>query len=173
MNRINLLPREEKSACGRSEHIFTIAIFFFLLSLGSVWGYLTYVRHQLAEQLHEIHQQQELLKPTREQMQTANAKQQAISARQKILMTITQERPPLYAALARLGAIIPDGIWLTDVASDRNLLKVIGMAQDYPKIAAFMNKIQDEPSFTEFMLVRTEQEKATTKFEFTVKYKGM
>ena len=173
MIRINLLSQEEKTLSWQVEHFFAMAVFFFFVSLGSVWSYLIYAEQQLAEQLQQTHQQQELLKPTLIHMKTANARQQAINDRQMILITLTQERPPIYAAVARLGALIPDGVWLTDVASDKKTLKVTGVAKNYPELAAFMKKIQEVTDFTDFTLVRTEQEKMTTKFEVTVKFKGM
>lgn len=173
MIKINLLPPVKKEPFWQARHFYIIGIILFILSLGSSWGYLYHTEWTIIQQLQQIRQQHELLKPTMAQMQAAGVKQQAINARQSILIKLTQERPPLYAAITRLGAIIPEGVWLTDVVSDKNSLKVSGMAKSYPEVAAFLKKVQEDALYTEFSLIRTEQDKTTAKFEFTVKFKGM
>lgn len=173
MIRINLLPPVKKEPFWRASHFFIIAAVAFVLCLGASWGYLYHSEQLLLDELQQIRQQHELLKPTLAQMQTAGSRQQAIGARQAILISLTHERPPLYAAIARLGAIIPEGVWLTDATSDKNSMKISGMAKSYPDVAAFLKQVQADSIFTDFTLIRTEQDKTGAKFEFTVKFKGM
>jgi type IV pilus assembly protein PilN len=173
MITINLLPPVKKNPFLQARHSFAIAAVLFVLCLGSFWGYLLYTEQKLETELQQVRQQHELFKPTLTQMQTATAKQQAITARQTILLALTQERPPLYAAITRLGAIIPNGVWLTEVTGDKNNLKIAGMAKNYPDVAEFLKKAQDNVMFTEFTLIRAEQDKTNANFEFRVKFKGM
>jgi len=173
MIKINLLPPVKKVHYWQAGHFLVIATAGFALCLVAAWGYLFYTEHQLENKLQQAKQQHELFKPTLTQMRAAGAKQQEINARQTILLTLTQERPPLYAGIARLGALITEGAWLTEATGDKNSLKISGMAKNYPDIAVFLKKVQEDTIFTDFALIRTEQEKATAKFEFTVKFKGM
>lgn len=170
---INLLPPIKKESFWQVSHSFAIVAVWFALCLGAFWGYLLYTEQKLETELQQIRQQHELFKPTLTQMRNANAKQQAITARQTILLALTQERPPLYAAIARLGAIIPNGVWLTEVIGDKNSLKVTGMAKNYPDVAVFLKKAQEDVMFTEFTLIRAEQDKTNANFGFRVRLKGM
>lgn len=173
MIKINLLPPVEKAPFWQVRYFYITGIIFLLLCLGGSWGYLHYEQWSLTRELQELRQQKELLKPVLAQKQVVDARQQAIFSRQAILIKLTQERPPIYAAVTRLGVIIPDGVWLTDVACVKETLKVSGMAESYPGVAEFLRKVQEDALYTNFSLIMTEQDKNAARFEFTAKFKGM
>lgn len=172
MITINLMPQTKPIHFLQVRYLYTF-VTLFVIFLSTVWGFLLYNEHNLESDLQRVRQQHELFKPTLAQTQHVGAKQQLITTRQALLLTLTQERLPLYAGIARIGAAIPDGVWLTELKSDRNTLRVSGAANTFPEITSFLRKIQADTLFTDFALIRTEHNQENTQFEFTVKFKEM
>lgn len=172
MIKINLMPQAKMISFWQVRYLYAF-VAMFIIFLSAVWGFLIYTEYNLESDLQEARQQHELFKPTLTQAHHADAKLQLITTRQTLLLTLTKERLPLYAGITRIGAIIPDGVWLTELKSDRNGLRVSGMAKTFPELTSFLKKIQEDTLFTNFSLNRTEYNKGNTQFEFTVQFKEL
>lgn len=175
MIRINLLPPAERQPAWRTGRIFATLTLLVVAALAGVHFYYSFMIGHTERRLAETRNQYELLRPTREAMLAAGAKQQSIDEKNGVLMALTRERTSWYAVLTQLGAKMPPELWLTDITADKNGLKMNGLAKSYPDLAAFMRKLEQEGIFAEPVLVKAEKDAASaaTKFEMTVKIKGM
>ena len=93
-----------------------------------------------------------------------------------MLVKLTKERKSWYAIVSRFGIITPPQIWLTELgASDKNVILIKGNALTYPDLANFMQQLEGDEFFAEPVLIKAEKDAkfATTRFEMTVKLKGM
>lgn len=172
MMMINLKPPDQPAAFWQERYLYLFAALFIIV-IHVVWGFLLYQEHRLESDLYQIRHQHELFKPTLSQLHYVDMKQQEIVTRQEVLLTLTQERFPLHAGIARIGAVIPDGVWLTELKSDGKVLKVSGAAQTYPEVAGFLEKIQQDALFTNFSLTKTEHDQINTNFEFAVQFREL
>lgn len=173
MMMINLLPPEPRTPFWHARHFFAVTYFLVVVFLGIIWGYLLYAEQSMEAKLQQAKQEHELFKPTLAQMRTITGRQKAIATRQNILLSLTRERPPLYAGIARLGAGITDGVWLTEVAGDNAGLKIAGAAENYPAVNTFLARLREEAMFSEVVLIQAEQGRNDTHFEFRVKFREL
>jgi Tfp pilus assembly protein PilN len=174
MIRINLLPLAERQPKWRTGRIFSALIFLVVIAFAGVWGYFLFSLAHTEQSLEEVKNRHQLLRPARDAMVAANAKQQGIDAKNNVLIGLTRERTSWYAVLTQLGAKTPPELWLTDLTVDKNALKLMGMVKSYPDLATFMRKFEQDDLFAEPALVKAEKDLATaaTKFEITLKIKG-
>ena len=174
MIRINLLPLAERQPKWRTGRIFGTLVVLVLGVFLSVWGYFQFMLVHTERNLEEAKNRHQLLRPSRQAMLAANAKQQGIDAKDNVLIALTRERTSWYAILTQLGAKTPPELWFTDLTIDKSLLKLTGMAKSTPDLAAFMRKLEQDDLFAEPTLVKAERDITTfaTKFEITLKIKG-
>ena len=176
MIRINLLPeaqRQPKWAFGRivATSVSLVAVISIL-----VYAYGAYSVWTLEQQIAAARSQYELLQPTREKMAAAATKQQAIQTKNNVLIALTAERRSWYGVLAHLGTVTPSDAWFIDVTSvDQNNLKISGMTKNYPDLANFLRRVEQDPFFAEPVLIKAERQGTmpATRFEISVKLKGM
>ena len=175
MIRINLLPPAERQPAWRTGRIFTALTLLVAVALAGVQVYYVLMLDHTDRRLAETRNQYELLRPTRDAMLAAGAKQQAVDEKNAVLMALTKERTSWYAVLTQLGAKMPPELWLTEITTDKGGVKLNGLAKSYPDLAAFMRKLEQDAVFAEPVLVKAEKDAASaaTRFEMTVKIKGM
>ena len=177
MMRINLLPQEERQSKWQFHRIFTMVSLVIGLLCISIYAYGEYQIWSVGRQLQEAGNQYQLLRPTQEKMLAAGNKQQSINAKNNILLTLTTERKSWYSILARLGAVVPPAVWLTDLSmTDATLLRLSCMAVSYPDAADFLRRLEKDDMFNDLTLIKAEHGDMAlpvTKFEITVKLKGM
>ncbi len=175
MIRINFLPPEQRPPKWRTGKIFAVLTLLVVGAFAAAWGWLSFMLDHTERSLADTKNRYELLRPAREAMLAANAKQQGIDAKNAVLMTLTNERPSWYAILSQLGAKTPAEIWLTDLTVEKNVIKLNGMAKGYPDLAAFMRTLDQDELFVEPVLGKAERiaAAAAIKFEMTVKVKGL
>lgn len=175
MIRINLLPPAERQPRWRTGRIFAALTVAVAGTLAAVYGYYHFMIAHTESRLAETRARHELLRPARDAMVAAGARQQAIDEKNAVLMALTRERTSWYAVLTQLGAKTPPELWLTDLTADKGVVKLTGLARSYPDLAAFMRRLEQDDLFAEPMLVKAEVDPVSTatKFEMTVKIKGM
>ena len=173
---INLLPPAERKAKLPLAKLLVAIAAFTLLTLGGLYAFGQYTAWQLERQIHDTRNQYELLRPTREKMNTAIGKQQLIDQKNNQLVALTKERKSWYAVLTHLGTVTPPQVWLTELQlADRNTVRMKGMASTYPDMAKFMETFNNDDMMGEPVLLSAEQDAAlrTTRFEMIVKLKGL
>ncbi|MEN6566025.1 MAG: PilN domain-containing protein [Veillonellales bacterium] len=175
MIRINLLPPEERQPRLPLPRIFLLVTLIVSLFMVSIYFYTVFSIWNLEKQIAETENQYELLKPTRDAMQTAAARQQVISAKNSILLGLTKERQSWYALTTHLGMVTIPQVWLSEIGvAEENTLHIKGASYTYPDLAAYLKVLAQDEMFQEPVLVNAERDGATgaTKFEITVKLKG-
>jgi hypothetical protein len=89
MIRINFLPPEQRPPKWRTGKIFTVLTLLVIGVFAAVWGYLFVMLDHTECSLADTRNRYELLRPAREAMLAANAKQQGIDAKNAVLMSLT------------------------------------------------------------------------------------
>lgn len=174
--RINLLPPDERQERWPINRLFAAALLLGLMCLSLFSGYNAYREYELEQELTAARQQLQLLQPTQEKMVTTNSQQQVFNAKNTLLTKLTAERKPWYAVVSRLAVIVPPQVWLEELGSgDKNTFKLKGNALTYPDLASFMQVLDQDDLFIEPVLIKAERDSqsAVTKFEMTVKVKGL
>lgn len=173
---INLLPPEERQARWPVNRIFILTGGFVVLLFILFAGYNALAIYKLESDLTSVEQQLELLRPTQEKMIQSNSQQQLINAKTTLMTKLTAERKPWYAVISRLAVVVPPQVWLEELGSgEKNIVRLKGNALTYPDLANFMRVLDQEEMFTEPILIKAEMDNryAVTKFELTVKIKGL
>lgn len=175
MITINLLPPEMRGRRIRLRRIVIMVYCLVFLLCGSVYGYGLYAELQLRAELQEMQNRYELLRPTLDRMKAAQQQQQQISGKSAILLNLTRERQSWHAVLAHIGVLTPSTVWLTEMEGGNKHIVLKGMAVSYPDVAAFLEKLAGDTFFAEPVLIRTDRDEElnVTRFELTVKIKGM
>ncbi|MHC1746396.1 MAG: PilN domain-containing protein [Negativicutes bacterium] len=176
MIRINLLPLSRRMPQFSFVRFFTLAglVAFFLCS--AWYGYGTYRLWGLNQEVQKTMSRYELLRPTQSKMQDANAMQQQINQKERLLMELTVKRQSQYAVLTHLAEIIPPQIWLYEITVDeQKRFHIKGQASAYAELASFLDQIEKDPLYGSPSLVKAEQDAvlSTMKFEITVVGEGM
>jgi len=176
MIQINLLPLSRRMPQCSFIRIFTIAgcVAFFLFS---VWyGYGSYRLWGLNQEALKTMNRYELLRPIQSKMQSANAMQQRIDQKERLLVELTAQRKSQYTVLVQLAEIMPPQIWLYEIAVDeQKRFHIKGQASTYSDLASLLDKIENNPLFGSPVLLKAEQDAmlSTMKFEITVVGEGM
>ena len=176
MIRVNLLPVSRRISPCSFSRIFTVIgiVTFFLCTMW--YGYDSYRLWGLKQEAFQTMNRYELLKPTQNKMQAANALQQRIDQKDKLLLSLTAQRQSQYAVLAHLAEIMPPQVWLCEIVVDEQKhFYIKGQADTYSDLARFLDKIERDPLFGNPVLLKTERDEvlSTMKFEITVAGKGM
>ena len=173
--RINLLPPSGRTSQWPLRRLCFAGMLGALLIMVLLYSHGIYVIWQLERQLADTHNQVGLFGPARDKMIMANRLQQDIQEKNEKLAVLTGERISWYAVLSHIAASVPQGIWLTEVTmSDKNSLRVKGMATAYSELVRFLNQFSDDSLFQEPFLVLAENDAAlaATRFEMTLKFRG-
>lgn len=175
MIRINLLPPAQRPPQWRTGRMFFIAGLVVFLALTGIFSYNAIVIYQGENQLQQIQTSYELLRPTEDKMVETLNRQQVLKAKNAILLNLTKERFSWYAILTNLSAKTPPNLWLTGLKADKGLLTISGMARNYPDVAVFIQKFEQDELFVDPALLKTGKDAVlpVTRFEMTVKFKGM
>lgn len=141
-----------------------------------IYSYIQSNMIDMQQRIHAVRIESELLRPTEQKMGIINERQQVIQIKNNILVSLTNERKSWHAVLTHLGVVITGNVWLNEVGiTENNLLRIKGVAQNFPEIAAFIKRIERDEFFLEPKLVGTETVSLAeqTVFEVVVKVKGM
>lgn len=178
MIRINLLPLHERQSALPLHRLFMIIGCIFLIITFAAYSYGVITIWHTERLLSEARNQYELLRPTESAMLAANAKQQTVQAKNNIMVNLTKERKSWPPVITHLASLTTPRIWFTELGSvDKDTVKIIGLADNYQELATFLQRLEQDSLLAEPALVQAEASAnpaaPTTKFEITVKLKGM
>ena len=176
MIRINLLPPAERQPKWSLKRIFLILGALACFICASLFSCNLFMIWHVERQITDARNKYELLMPVQVKMVEANGKQQVISAKNNMLVTLTAERKSWHTIITHLGVITPPEIWLTELGTvDKNLIKITGTAMSYPVLAQFIETLEQDDVFTTPVLLGAVlTPKAAVflvKFEISVKFK--
>lgn len=175
MIRINLLPLAQRKSTFRIGLLYTVIAGSVLFVYGFIYTYHVVKIVALENELIISRQQYELARPTQEKMVLANQKIQQMAGKENVLNNLAKERSSWATLLSHLSGILIPEVWFTEIAGEKNILHIKGGAADYTYIAKFLTQLEQDPLLSEPTLVtaETDGKQPTTKFEITVKLKGL
>jgi len=176
MIRINLLPPAERQSQWPVDRLLLGAGFLIIMIVSSIYSYNVFEIWNSEKQLRATQNQYQLLQPTQVMMTSANNKQQSMNKKNNILISLTQERRPLYGIIEHLTAVTSPQVWFTEIVkSDKGVIQIKGWSATYPLVAQFMQTMESDPFFIETVLTNVEKDTNTqaTKFEIVVKARGI
>ena len=174
--KINLLPLENRLAKWHYSRLLMLPVVITILIISAFFGSSEYRAWDLEQQLMQTRAKYDTLAKQEQQMQLANARQIAIQARQKILLQLSSSRVSWHSVLAHMGTLMPRNAWLTEIGSaQKAVLQMKGNVVGYQELILFLGRLEVDKTFIEPALLRLEQveKEPTTKFEITVKIRGM
>jgi Tfp pilus assembly protein PilN len=175
MIRINLLPLAQRKSTFRIGLLYTVIIGSVLFVYGFIYAYYAVKIIALENELAISRQQYELARPTQEKMLLANQKIQQMAGKETVLNNLSKERSSWASLLSHLSGIMIPEVWFTEITGDKGLLHIKGGSADYAYIAKFLTQLDQDPLLSEPTLVNAETDgkQPATKFEITVKLKGL
>lgn len=178
MIRINLLPPLQRRPKYPANWIIGFISALIFVSCTALYCYNVFVIWNLERQITESQNQYELLRPTQQAMDSAGSAQQVINAKTNILTGLTTERKPWAPIITHLAAITTPRVWFTEVGeTDKDTLKVVGIADNYQELATFLQHLEQDGMFVDPSLIQADnspnQALVGTRYEITFKLKGM
>jgi Tfp pilus assembly protein PilN len=177
MIQINLMPLTERTGKWPLLRIFLIAGLVVGGICSSVYSYNLYTIWCMERDIVSLNNQYELLQPTQAQMMIVSGKQQAIVAKNNILIGLTNGRKSRPGIITHLGAAVTSQMGLTELTiADNNVIKIKGVTNDYSEVVRFLQTIEQDKTFEDPVLLKAESDfpaLRVAKFEMTVKLKGM
>jgi type IV pilus assembly protein PilN len=176
MKKINLLPLAERPSKWPVNRLFLLSGLFIVMLFSSICIYNVFTLWDMEKQLQNTRNQYELLQPAREAMLQATKKQELLSKKNNLLVTLTNERKSSYNTVVHLTALTSPQIWFTDIEkTDKDLIQAKGWAEEYLAITEFMQKLEQDQFFADPLLVKVENDATSKviKFEITAKPKGI
>lgn len=179
MIRINLLPETERRSDWPLKKLYKVTSCFLAIILILIYSYNVYIIWHTGREIADLKKQYELLRPTEAVMQDALSKQQVITAKNDILVNLTNERKTWPAVITHLATLTTPRVWFTELGTvNSDSIKIIGLADNYQELAIFLQHLEQDTVFTEPSLVqadttRNNNRNSITKFEIVVKLKGL
>ena len=99
----------------------------------------------------------------RRRMEEFAALRADVAERERLLAGFMEGASPVRALLVHLGTIAVDGVRLTGVRAEHNVIRMEGEAVNYAALSAFMGEIEEDPFFTAALTVEhAEEERAAS-----------
>jgi len=152
MAKINLLPwREEYRQEKKKEFITQIFGFCLLVGLCSyVW--ITSVDSAIDNQKQRnklLEDEIVLLDAQVKEIQELKKKRSELIARMKVIQDLQGTRPTVVRFFDELVRAIPDGVFLTSLVKNGEMLSIDGITESANRVSAFMRQLDDSPWFAE------------------------
>jgi type IV pilus assembly protein PilN len=177
MIQINLMPLTERTIKWPLLRIFLIAGIIVGVIFSSIYSYNLYTIWCMERIIVNLNNQYELLRPTQAKIMIVSGKQQAIVAKNNILIGLTNERKSWHTIITHLGVAVTSQMGLTELTiADNNMLKIKGVTNNYSEVVRFLQTIEQDKIFEDPVLLKAESNFSAlqvAKFEMTVKLKGM
>ncbi|MBU2703041.1 Tfp pilus assembly protein PilN [Sporomusaceae bacterium BoRhaA] len=175
MIRINLLPLAQRKPTFRFELFYIVITCWLMVVFGFIYTYYAVRVFTVENEIDKMHRQLALEQPIQEKMILAEQKLQQISVKNNVLICLSTERSSWAAILSHIAGVTVPEVWFTEITGEKNLLHIKGDSLDYASIAQFIKQLDQDVFVSEPSLVNAEQDDKdpTTKFEITVKIKGL
>lgn len=174
MIRINLLPQAARPSMVSIARLVMLNTTFVAVVFLACFGLGFYIESNINDQLRQIQNRKEMLKPAQMAMEHSTAAQQKIDARTKLVVQLDAKKNKWQDVLAHIGTITPSTVWLTGFDGKQGYVLIKGNAVDYVDVADMLNQFSVSPMFEEPVLVKTQtsQTMRFMNFEMAAKLKG-
>jgi type IV pilus assembly protein PilN len=152
MARINLLPwREERRRLRQRQFLTTVA--GAVLLMGGVVLYThTHVAGLISYQQERngfLSSEIEVLDRKIAEISDLDATKRKLLARMEIIQQLQSSRPQIVHLFDQLARTVPEGVYLSTLTHQGNVLTIEGVAQSNARVSAYMHNIEDSTWLTE------------------------
>lgn len=175
MAKINLLPWREAYRKEKKEQFLVVLGGFFVFSALCAYLWIASVESSIENQMARNHLLETEIAVLEKQVQEINDLKKVrddLLARIKIIQDLEGTRPLIVRYFDDFARSIPDGVFVTSVAREADLVSIEGVAESYNRVASFMRNLEASdwfaaPSLTSVTAAPSEGEQANS-FKMTV-----
>ena len=156
MIRINLLPylaARKKENIRKQISVFTGSI---ILVLAALFYYYTFTQDKIdtmEARLKSVKQEIKQYKKKAERVNQIKEQLETVDKKYEIILSLKERRrKPLKLLDSMTGLVVPERMWLSEMASDRKSVKLSGTAFDNKTVADFMTNLENSNLFGEVNL---------------------
>jgi len=176
--RINLLPyREQRKARQRQILIatFSVVLAAAVAIVGSGHIILTGMNDNQIARNQLLKDEIAKLDKQIEEIKQYTAKTDTLLKRQKVVEDLQNNRSELVHLFDQMARLLPEGVYLTSLKQEGEVLTLQGMAQSSARVSAFMHNLETSPRFATPTLIEvraaTKDNYRASQFSMTVKQK--
>ncbi|MCC7410797.1 MAG: PilN domain-containing protein [Gammaproteobacteria bacterium] len=173
MARINLLPWREELRKQRKQE-FGVAILASLAIAGLLWGLVYFhfdqrIDYQNARNKY-LEDQIALLDTKIKEIQELEKEKQRLLARMRAIETLQTSRPVIVHLFDEIVRALPDGVYLTDITQQDDVVTFKGVARSNARVSNFMRNVEESEWVTEpkLTVIETREEKGLRLSDFTL-----
>lgn len=180
MAYINLLPWREEAEKAKQREFFTILAVVALVSFGVVFGVSQFFQLRIDGQNSRntyLKNEIQILDARIIQIKTLNEKKSALQTRIDVIEQLQRSRNVGTQVLDELAKIVPNGVYLTTIEKQSNILQLIGKSESNNHLANMIRAIELSDLFTDAILESITSDDAQSKllsdFKMQVKIQGL
>jgi len=180
MAYINLLPWREEAQKARQKEFITILTFAGLFTFLVVLGISQYYQAQIDGQQARnqfLKNEIQILDVRIAEIKTLNEKKEALQKRISVIEQLQRSRNVGTQVLDEIAKIIPNGIYLTKLEKQGNIIHLIGKSESNNHLANMIREIELSDLFTdatpESIVTDEEATKLLSDFKMRVTIKGL
>lgn len=173
MARINLLPWREELRKQRKQE-FGVAILASLAIAGLLWGLVYFHFDQRIDYQNArnkfLEDQIALLDTKIKEIQELEKEKQRLLARMRAIETLQTSRPVIVHLFDEIVRALPDGVYLTDITQQDDVVTFKGVARSNARVSNFMRNVEESEWVTEpkLTVIETREEKGLRLSDFTL-----
>ncbi len=173
MARINLLPWRAELRAQKQKEFLTYLAFAAILAILVMYSFHLYMEGQITEQKGRnsyISNKITIVEEKIKEIEELDAQRRELKKRMDLIQQLQHSRPEVVHLFDALPRSIPDGIHLTSIRRNGNLLSINGKAESNTRISAFMRNIADSewlgtPDLSD---IQADQKSAVPSHDFTI-----
>jgi len=151
MARINLLPWRDEQRQEKKKEFFTVLAGFCILGVlcGYVW--VSTVQGAIDNQNTRNKRLQDeiaVLQKQVNEIQDLKKRKEELLARMKVIQDLEGTRPVIVRYFDELVRAIPDGLWITNLRRDGEILNIQGVGESTQRVSTLMRNLDSSEWFT-------------------------
>jgi len=176
MARINLLPWRAELRKEKQKEFLSFIAFAAIFGLLVMYLFHMYMESQIDAQLARnkfIKDQTVLVEKKIQEIKKLDEKREQLKTRMELIQRLQHSRPEVVHLFDEIPRVVPDGLHLTQIKRDGQLLTINGKAESHTRISAFMRNISNSkwlgtPDLSD---IQQDEKSAVPSHNFTVTVK--
>jgi type IV pilus assembly protein PilN len=163
MTKINLLPWRETYRKQKQSEFLALLLGGIVISAGIVFGGTQFMQSKIDFQQSRnnyLDKEIQALQVELQEIKELETTKNNLLARMEIIQTLQSQRPQLVHIFHELANRLPDGIYLTKMEQQNEVISLEGRAESNARVSALMRKLDQSDWFTKPTLEVIEADKA-------------
>ncbi len=152
MARINLLPWREEYRQQKKQEFFT-HLFIVVAIAAAVAGLWLFIMNQAIDNQesrnNRLNSEIKFLSDQVAEIKELKEKRRQLLERMRIIQELQGTRPVIVRYFDEFAVAIPDGVFVTSLSRESNLLTIIGVTESNNRVSQFMRNLADSTYFKE------------------------